>query len=123
MSKWFYQIVLFLVRPLVGLRMRWRARREPEYGERMAERFGAVPDPVATGPVWFHTVSAGETIAAAPLILELRTLFPDLPFLVTTMTPTGSAQVREKLGDDVAHMYAPYDFPDVVRKFFDRVQP
>lgn len=103
--------------------MRWRARREPEYGERMAERFGAVPDHVATGPVWFHTVSAGETIAAAPLILELRTLFPDLAFLVTTMTPTGSAQVREKLGDDVAHMYAPYDFPDVVRKFFDRVQP
>jgi 3-deoxy-D-manno-octulosonic-acid transferase len=89
----------------------------------MAERFGAVPDEVATGSVWFHTVSAGETIAAAPLILELRALFPELPFLVTTMTPTGSAQVREKLGDDVAHMYAPYDFPDVVRKFFDRVQP
>lgn len=123
MSKWFYKIVLFFVRPLVRLRLRWRARREPEYGERLAERFGAVPDEVVQGSVWFHTVSAGETMAAAPLILELCARFPDVPFLVTTMTPTGSAQVRKKLGDQVTHMYAPYDFPDVVMKFFDRVQP
>jgi 3-deoxy-D-manno-octulosonic-acid transferase len=39
------------------------------------------------------------------------------------MTPTGSAQVRRLLGDSVAHCYAPYDFADVVDRFFDRVAP
>ena len=50
-------------------------------------------------------------------------VFPDLPFLVTTMTPTGSAQVTARLGERVHHCYAPYDFPDAVQRFYDRVEP
>lgn len=123
MSEWFYQTVLLLARPLVHLRLKWRARREVEYGQRQQERFGHVPQTLSRGPVWFHTVSAGETIAAAPLIMDLTEQYPDLPFLVTTMTPTGSAQVIERLGDHVEHCYAPYDFKDGVKRFFDRVQP
>ena len=123
MSATFYQLVLFFVRPLVKLRLRLRARREPAYGERWEERFGHVPAGVACGPVWFHTVSAGETIAAAPLIRTLREDFPDLPFLVTTMTPTGSVQAVERLSDIADHCYAPYDFPEVVERFYARVAP
>ncbi len=123
MSDWFYQTVLLLARPLVYLRLRWRARREPEYGLRLAERFGEVPVEVKPHSIWFHTVSAGETIAATPLIRELVADFSDQPFLVTTMTPTGSAQVRERLTDVVEHCYAPYDFKSAVQRFFERVQP
>ena len=123
MSMFFYRVVLRLARPLVRLRLRRRAKREPEYGDRVSERFGQVPDQIPTGVVWFHTVSAGETIAATPLIRELKEAFPNLPFLVTTMTPTGSAQVQERLGDIVLHCYAPYDFSDSVERFFNRVQP
>ncbi len=82
----------------------------------MAERFADLPDTVPRGVVWFHTVSAGETIAAAPVIGHLLTAFPDVPFLVTTMTPTGSAQVTKLLGDRVAHCYAPYDFHNFTPK-------
>lgn len=39
------------------------------------------------------------------------------------MTPTGSAQVVERLSDCADHCYAPYDFGFAVRKFFERVQP
>ena len=118
-----YQFILLLAQPLVHLRLRRRARREPAYGERQAERFGHVPASIRSQPVWFHTVSAGETIAAAPLIRQLAAEYSDTPFLVTTMTPTGSQQVVERLGDCVDHCYAPYDFKSGVQRFFARVQP
>lgn len=118
-----YQLVLWVVRPWVRLRLCWRARREPGYAERIEERFGRVPIGIPRGCVWFHTVSAGETIAAAPLIAELAAAYPALPFLVTTMTPAGSAEVRRRLGDRVHHCYAPYDFPDAVRRFYAAVEP
>lgn len=123
MMSWVYQIVLGLALPLVWLRLQLRARREPEYGQRQQERFGVVPEHVREHCVWFHTVSAGEAIAAAPLIREMTSRFPTMPFLVTTMTPTGSQQVMQRLQDCVDHCYAPYDFGFAVRRFFNRVQP
>ena len=108
---------------MVRLRLGYRARRDPAYGERVQERFARLPEGLPAGSIWFHTVSAGETIAAAPILLALAERHPDVPVLVTTMTPTGSAQVARLLGDRVAHCYAPYDFPTVVRRFFDLAAP
>ncbi len=118
-----YAGLLLLARPLVRLRLAYRARRDPAYGERIQERFARLPEPPPQGAIWFHTVSAGETIAAAPIILALADRHPEVPLLVTTMTPTGSAQVARLLGNRVAHCYAPYDFPAVVSRFFDQVAP
>ena len=123
MVRLFYPVLLWLARPLVTLRLLWRARREPAYALRRAERFGRIPESIPKGVAWFHTVSAGETIAAVPMIEQLLAAYPDLPFLVTTMTPTGSQQVVERLGERVAHCYAPYDFTRAVRRFFDAVEP
>lgn len=118
-----YPAVLRLAAPLVRARLRRRARTEPAYGERVEERFGKVPQGIPKGCLWFHTVSAGETIAAVPLIDAVLARYPDRPVLVTTMTPTGSEQVRSRLGDRVHHCYAPYDFIDGVRAFYDAVAP
>ncbi len=118
-----YWILLLLARPLVRLRLAYRARRDPAYGERIQERFARLPDGLPRGSIWFHTVSAGETIAAAPIIVALSDRHPDVPVLVTTMTPTGSAQVARLLGDRVVHCYAPYDFPAVVARFFEQTAP
>ena len=120
-----YSLLLVLVRPFVHLRLKWRARQSAAYGERTAERFGHVPAGIPCGALWFHTVSAGETIAAAPLINKLVADLAEqnIPVLVTTMTPTGSAEVTRLLGDSVAHCYAPYDFSDSVRRFLDATRP
>ena len=118
-----YRLLLLLAYPWVRARLRWRARREPAYAERVPERFGYPPASLPSGSIWFHTVSAGETIAAVPIIETLAAEFPELPFLVTTMTPTGSAQVRARLGGQVAHCYAPYDFPRAVERFYAAAQP
>ncbi|MGM0774834.1 MAG: lipid IV(A) 3-deoxy-D-manno-octulosonic acid transferase, partial [Pseudomonadota bacterium] len=48
---------------------------------------------------------------------------PDIPILVTAMTPTGSARARALFGDRVRYAFSPYDTPGAVRRFVDRVRP
>ena len=74
----------------------------------------------------FHMISAGEVIAGYQTIVELRKLFESsVPFLVTTSTPTGSAEVQSRLLHlpGIEHCYLPYDIPKAVRIFLDRVKP
>ncbi|MFM7121357.1 MAG: 3-deoxy-D-manno-octulosonic acid transferase, partial [Gammaproteobacteria bacterium] len=123
MSEFLYRLALSLLRPLLPLRLYWRARREPDYGERRSERFGRIDSPVPAGAVWIHAVSAGETLAVGPLVDRMRATRPDLPVLITTMTPTGKDAVQTRFAGAVPHAYAPYDFPDAVARALDAVRP
>jgi 3-deoxy-D-manno-octulosonic-acid transferase len=118
-----YNWLLRLLFPYVLLRLLWRGLRNPDYWRRIAERFGFVPPLPAPRPIWIHAVSVGEVRATIPLVRELTDRYPDHPLLITTMTPTGSAQVTQLFGRKVAHCYAPYDYPAAVRRFLDRTQP
>ena len=103
-------------------RLVWRGFRNRGYWQRWDERFGFVPR--LTGPViWVHAVSVGEARASAPLVKALRRDYPGHRLLITTMTPTGSATVRDLFGDQVAHCYAPYDLPTAVWRFLNRTRP
>ena len=121
--RFVYDLLLLIALPLVWLRLFIRARSEPAYAERRGERWGHVPESVGRDVVWFHTVSAGEAIGAAPTIRALKARMPEKRFLVTTTTPAGSEQVLERLGDVVDHCYAPYDYPWAVARFLRRVGP
>jgi len=70
-----------------------------------------------------HAVSVGEVRAAQPLVSALLEQTRDTKVLVTTMTPTGSDQVKQSFDDSVNHYYAPYDFPDAVARFLKRTRP
>jgi 3-deoxy-D-manno-octulosonic-acid transferase len=118
-----YTALLYLLLPLVVLRILWRSLSAPDYRRRLAERFGYLPPLRAKGGLWVHAVSVGEVQASAPLIRRLQRSYPGLPILVTTTTPTGSRRLRELLGEDVAHVYAPYDVPLVVGRFLDASAP
>src|SRR5690606_32121278 len=73
--------------------------------------------------IWVHAVSVGEVNAAAPLVDALRKRYADLPFVLTTVTPTGSDRVRQLWGDQVFHVYLPYDLPGSVRRFLEATRP
>lgn len=118
-----YTSLLFLILPLVLLRLLWRSRRAPAYRRRWRERLGLFERAPAAGGIWIHAVSVGETQAIAPLVRRLLHEHEDLPVTITTTTPTGSDQVRRLFGDDVFHVYMPYDLPVFLRRFLDRVQP
>jgi 3-deoxy-D-manno-octulosonic-acid transferase len=49
--------------------------------------------------------------------------YPELPITVTSMTPTGSARVKNLWSDKVQHVYLPYDYPFALRRFLKKFQP
>ena len=119
-----YSALFILILPLVVLRLLWRSRRAPAYRRRLGERLGFFDLPRDPRPLlWLHAVSLGETIAALPLVERLLTAHDDHRILVTTTTISGSTQVRRLFGDRVLHVYAPWDTPGAVRRFFARCRP
>ena len=120
--RWLYTGLLYLLLPLALLRLYWRGRQDAGHRRRWRERLGIIP-PLPAGGLWLHAVSVGETRAALPLIRALLNRYPDLPLLVTTTTLTGSRQVREALGEQVQHVYAPYDLPGAVARFLRQTKP
>jgi 3-deoxy-D-manno-octulosonic-acid transferase len=119
--KFLYTLFLYLFLPAILLRLLVRGFRNPAYWDRWGERFGlGLVDMRAD--VWIHAVSVGEARAAAPLIHALLER-GGADVLVTTMTPTGSDEVRRLFDGAVKHCYAPYDYPGSVDRFLDVVQP
>jgi len=113
-----YVLVLWALTHLV-----WRGMRYSPYLQRWRERFGFVEKASGKDVIWVHAVSVGEVRTVARLVDFLKSEFPDKSILITTMTPTGSEQVRQLHGDSVLHCYAPYDLPGSVRRFLDRTKP
>ena len=123
MWRFVYNLLLHLALPFIWIRLKTRARHTPAYADRVHERFGKVAVDTANTGIWFHTVSAGEVIAAAPLIRRVANAFPNEKILVSTMTVTGYAQVQRLLSGLVKHVYAPYDFPWAINRFLGVVSP
>ncbi|WP_413736534.1 lipid IV(A) 3-deoxy-D-manno-octulosonic acid transferase [Sodalis sp. RH21] len=118
-----YNIIIYLIQPLIWVRLLWRSRKAPAYRRRWAERYGYCQGKVKPGGIMLHSVSVGETLAAIPLVRALRHRYPFLPITVTTMTPTGSERVQSAFGKDVHHVYLPYDLPDAMNRFLNHVNP
>ena len=125
MARLLYSLVLHGLLPYVGLRLLWRARRQPAYLEHVGERFGIYPSRRvgAEGVIWLHAVSVGETRAAQPLVAALRAAYPGHRILLTHMTPTGRDTSEVLFGEGVQRAYLPYDYPWAVRRFLRHFRP
>jgi 3-deoxy-D-manno-octulosonic-acid transferase len=73
--------------------------------------------------VWFHAVSVGETVAAAPLVISLKEAYPDTEIYFSTVTETGNKIAHEKLGDIAKIFFFPFDFAVVVRRVIGLMSP
>ncbi len=118
-----YNAGLWLLLPLVLLHLLRRAFRQPEYLRHVGERFGFYPTASSKPVIWLHTVSVGETRAAASLVQRLRTAYPGHQLLLTHTTPTGRAASEQLFGDDVLRVYLPYDYPFAVARFLRQFRP
>ena len=112
-----------LLWPLVLLRFWWRGRAEPLYRTALHERLGLSATPPATGRVWVHAVSLGETRAAAPLLDALRDARPGVRILLTHGTATGRAAGQALLQPGDAQAWLPWDSPGAVARFLADHRP
>lgn len=122
MTRSIYTFLLYLLTPLVVLRLLWRGLRTPAYWRRWPERFGWIPQ-AREDCLWIHAVSVGEVQAAVPLVKALRARYPEWRIVVTTLTPTGAERAQAALHQDVTHYYLPYDLPGAVRRFVRGLRP
>ncbi|PIE20605.1 MAG: 3-deoxy-D-manno-octulosonic acid transferase [Neptuniibacter caesariensis] len=124
MNRTFYSLLFYLALPFILLRLWWRGQKAPAYKERWQERLGII-DKVAFGekPLWIHAVSVGETLAIVPLVKLIQQRHPNLPIVMTTMTPTGAERVQANFADSVTHFYCPYDLPLSLSRFLTAVDP
>ena len=123
MARWIYSLLFYLASPLIWLRLLWRARKQPEYLQHLAERYGVYGQSAPPKLIWVHAVSVGETRAAQPLIEGLLARWPEHRILLTGMTPTGREAGHAVYGERVLQAYLPYDYPGATRRFLRHFAP
>ena len=122
--RFIYTLVIYLLIPFVLLRLFFLGLNIPAYRTRWQERFGFFSWENKDKPVlWVHAVSVGEVNAATPIINFFLEQYPQYQILVTTVTPTGAYTIKQNFGNDVTHLYLPYDLPFSIKKFINTINP
>ena len=120
----FYRIITLLVSPFIPLLLRSRLAKGKEDAARLQERLGhsLVVRP-AGKIVWIHAASVGEANASLPLIDALLKANSALHILLTTVTVTSAALMKDRLPERSIHQFAPVDTLFAVRRFLDHWKP
>jgi 3-deoxy-D-manno-octulosonic-acid transferase len=119
-----YSLLLCALLPAALLGLLWRSRVDPDYRRRIGERLGWYRQPPPEdGCLWIHAVSVGELQAAFRLLEAIRARDASARVLLTTTTPAASRLLRQRLGEGVRHVYAPWDLGGALRRFLDQYRP
>ena len=102
-----------------------RKKLYPE--DAISRKYGEIPEDgfeKTDRVIMFHAVSVGEVNALENLVKATKKHFPERKIVVTTGTHTGQDIAKKKLGETADLItYFPADFPCVVKKFLDKVNP
>lgn len=73
--------------------------------------------------IWIHAVSVGETVAASPVVKELKKELPQYKIIFSTTTYTGQNMAHQIINDADAVIYFPFDLPFAVKKALKTLNP
>ncbi len=118
---WQYRWASALLTPAVLVLSAYQAYRCGQF-RYLTERFGSGSTTCDSSPIWIHAASVGEVNAARPLVEGIQDTRPDLPILITTVTPTG-AEAVQRFRSQIRHCYLPWDGARTVRRFIRRYRP
>ena len=127
-SQFVYNALLLAASPILLL---YLAQRFLSGKSRLGwrERWGEIPvlfnrHAHSKPRIWIHAVSAGEVVAAVPIIRELRALAPGFDLFLSVITPAGheiATQQTSGLVDGI--FFLPFDLPWVVGSVVKKIRP
>lgn len=127
-ARGLFSALTWAAQPLLRRKLRRRALAEPGYGVAVPERFGHY-QPADLGRdgrgqwVWVHSVSLGETRAAAILIKALRERMPTMRLLLTHSTATGREEGGKLLCQGDIQVWLPWDTLGATKRFIEQFRP
>ncbi len=87
-------------------------------------RLGILRSNIQLGhPIWIHAVSVGEAVAVRSLIGELRKIYPDKRFVLSTVTTTGNKIIQGIAQEGDFITYLPLDLSFIVKNVIDKINP
>lgn len=117
-----YRLATELAAPVVNpLLKRRRNGVSPDFAGSFfnpLEKTGKMPE---KGAVWLHCASAGEVVAAQPLIKAL--LARRAPLFVTLWSPNGVIRLHQLFGDRVPWSWLPWDRLGILNRWMDALSP
>ncbi len=123
-----YNIFLLIATVLFSPVILFKLITVPKYRGGMTQKLGRLRKGVlkvikGSRPIWIHAVSVGEVMAAHPLIRELKKKYPHRKLILSTVTVTGNYTARRRVPEADAVFYFPFDFPCIVRRVIQGINP
>ncbi len=118
-----YNLVLHLGALPLFFYLKGQPRREKAFWE---GRMGHLPFPTTVGSslnLWFHGASMGEVTGAIPTLHVVKERFPQAGIFLSVGTSQGFRFARDRLPAWVTVIPFPLDFPSVIQKTLDTVNP
>ena len=123
MLYFFYNFLLNFLLLLSTPYLFLRSLFDEPFRKSLFQRIGSLPETPIRGSIWFHAASVGEVFCSIPLVKRVRTEFPHLPIVMTTMTVTGNEMARKSLPDVGTVLLFPVDQSFLLRRIIRRIQP
>lgn len=73
--------------------------------------------------IWIHAVSVGEVNASIKLIKKLKSAYPAITVVLSTITDTGQKVALEKAPQGTKVVYLPFDIGFILRRCISRIKP
>ena len=73
--------------------------------------------------LWVHAVSLGEVSAVVPFVTMIHQRYPTIRIVVSTVTEPGREAVQERLAGMATHCFLPLDYPWIVNRFINSLNP
>ena len=118
-----YHTLTYILLPFLVLFWFAKSLLNKSYLDRLTQRFGFGYPKLNSGSIWIHAVSVGEVQASIPLVNELKLHYPYKEIIITTVTPTGSKQVKNIFKDAVKTSYIPFETNFAIKNFFNSIKP
>ncbi len=123
-----YNLLLFAGTVLFLPVILFKLATVPKYRGGISQKLGwvrrDVMDVIGGGrPIWVHAVSVGEVMAVHPLVRELKKKYPRRKLIISTVTITGNYTARQRVPEADAVFFFPFDYPFVVRRVLQKINP